>query len=704
MINAGYRSMVGFLSLVILFSVTAVIAAPYAVTITQDSDDGTEMDRLRWTENGVLSIANLMGRDAQGVTYEAGLRFHLDELEQGQEIVYARLRFASLGGIMASGVRLLIEGVLQESPGTFSQAERPSQKLPKTQAQVAWDIEETWIAGEALAGVKSVPLLYSSPDISPIINEIVALPDWGTGSEGKTLIITISDRSSEEGELNWAGYQDYKADSDIDSPVTLEIYRTVYDTFLGKELLGRVTDHSAAVSLFSLIGTDVFVAYGALPGTYTDTSEVLVGQAPGRRITITLSDLEPDMTYYYRLHFRRTGDPSYQTGEERSFHTRRSIGSEFTFAILSDEHVDAMYRLPPDAAGQALFRQTLRNIEEGNPDFFISLGDVGIYGDMFPPDFDPGESTVFFMEGLQRYLRVREYLDLIAHSIPYYLVLGNHEGEQGWLHNGDTTSSAAQFTRARKETIPNPIPDGFYDGNTDSIPGVGLREDYYSWQWGDALFVVLDPFWYTTVKPHNSNGEGSLDCWDWTLGREQYEWLYETLHASDAIWKFVFTHHLTTTTPPCYGSGGIEVAKYKVDGLASFEWGGEDENGNYVFPEKRPGWSHGALHDMLVEEGVAIVFHGHDHFFAAQILDGIMYQECPQPADEEYSFGFERRGGYRRGVLLPNSGSLLVSVNPRFVLVEYIRSFLPGDGENGERAFGYTLRKTAAVPGVPPVR
>jgi len=33
---------------------------------------------------------------------------------------------------------------------------------------------------------------------------------------------------------------------------------------------------------------------------------------------------------------------------------------------------------------------------------------------------------------------------------------------------------------------------------------------------GDALFIVLDPFWYTAPKPG--------DCCELTLGREQYEW------------------------------------------------------------------------------------------------------------------------------------------------------------------------------------
>ena len=48
---------------------------------------------------------------------------------------------------------------------------------------------------------------------------------------------------------------------------------------------------------------------------------------------------------------------------------------------------------------------------------------------------------------------------------------------------------------------------------------VGIRENYYAWEWGDALFVVIDPYMYTKTKPE----------WGWSLGLEQYNWLKKTL-------------------------------------------------------------------------------------------------------------------------------------------------------------------------------
>jgi len=40
-------------------------------------------------------------------------------------------------------------------------------------------------------------------------------------------------------------------------------------------------------------------------------------------------------------------------------------------------------------------------------------------------------------------------------------------------------------------------------------------EEYYAFNWGDGLFIVLNPYLYTENKP-NKNG------WEWTLGKEQY--------------------------------------------------------------------------------------------------------------------------------------------------------------------------------------
>jgi hypothetical protein len=85
--------------------------------------------------------------------------------------------------------------------------------------------------------------------------------------------------------------------------------------------------------------------------------------------------------------------------------------------------------------------------------------------------------------------------------------------------------------KARKAFYPTPVPDSFYTGNAtpkDYTGGtLGLLEDYYAFEWGEALFITLDPFWNTMTNPNSAN-----DAWHWSLGKPQYDWLRDTLNRS----------------------------------------------------------------------------------------------------------------------------------------------------------------------------
>jgi len=674
---------------IFMIFIVNVVAIPYISTIIQNSDDGTELNGSLWYESGYKHYAlNCMGKDENGDKCDVGFRFNLEELNQGDKITYARLRFSAMGSEIDSSLKLVIEGVLDENAKTFSQDNRPSQNLPKTNSNVWWEINEKW--GE---GIKKDPLWYYTPNIAPIINEVLSLQGWGSGSEGKYVVITIKDVSNPN-EINFVKFDDFESKSIPN--VELEIYETVHDTFLGKEMLGRVSDNSATVNLYSLIDTSVYVEYGTLSGNYNGkvypmgknglSKAVQRANAP---IEIKLENLEPNTQYYYRIRYKKPENREYIEGEERTFNTQKPKGEQFSFAILSDEHAGDYHLYPTNEDDIELYKTTLQNVASSSPDFYISLGDFA------EPEYYLGRDSYNLQEAIDRYLIQRKYIDEIAHSIPFYLVLGNHEGEQGWYYyfeNDDINNLAAIALKARRDIIPNPYPDGFYTGNVDKLHG-DYREDYYSWEWGDALFVVLDPYHYTKRKPHDvgEGGFGTHNNWDWTLGKEQYDWLYDTLHESDAKWKFVFTHHLVSSNNGFYGRGGIEAAKYKVDNKSSYEWGGESPKGKYVFHNKRPGWDHGPIHDMLVGANVTIVFHGHDHFFAKQDLDGIVYLECPKSGNSDYSYGFKTNGKYIYGDFLPNSGHINVTVDPEFVNLEYVRSYLPGDGNNGEVAYNYTI-------------
>lgn len=652
---------------------------PLSFHILAEADDGVEVNDTVWYEDGYAgSGCDRMGA-AWGESYDVGLRFHLPDVRRGDTFVYARLVVpAANDGQVDSAVTLRIVGVDQDSPADFSSV-RPSQ-LPKTSTGVAWEITAAWPTVSDDLGCS--PLHRYSPDISGIINEIVGRPQWGQGAEGKTLALVIENQRFEV--MNFLALRDYEQQAnpfcpDLVRTAKLELYPTVRSTFVGKELLGRPTDHSVTVNALSLLLLEVYFEFGTASGVYNESTAAAV-QPAGEPIEAVLDGLAPDTRYCYRMRYRRPGEPAYKAGPERSFHTQRAPGEAFTFTIQSDSHLQGAIRQGNEAS-QTLYRMTLQNALADEPDIHVDLGDT------FHSEFYVGRDVLDFEETVERHLDQRPFLDLVCHSAPLFCVLGNHEGEQGWRLDGTPDNLAVWATNARKLFYPNPVPDGFYSGCDEEFEFVGLRENYYAWQWGDALFVVLDPYWHTTQKPHGF--DGSDDNWDWTLGYEQYAWLRETLQNSAATFKFVFSHQVTggVTT---YGRGGIEAASHALGGCGSFEWGGEDLLGDYVFDDKRPGWGQ-PIHQVMVDNNVTIFFHGHDHVFVRQELDGVVYQECPQPANRTYSDGFYYEGRYLSGDMVNNSGHLRVLVSPAEVTVAYIRAYLPGDGLNGEVAYSYTI-------------
>ena len=105
------------------------------------------------------------------------------------------------------------------------------------------------------------------------------------------------------------------------------------------------------------------------------------------------------------------------------------------------------------------------------------------------------------------------------------------------------------------------------------------------------------------------------------------------------------------------------------------------------------------IHDLLVANKVSVVFHGHDHLYGYQTLDGIVYLECPQPGTRNYVvLGSAADGKYSKGILLPNSGHIRVSVGSGGATSEYVRAYLPADvnasQQNGAVSHSFTLSPT----------
>jgi phosphodiesterase/alkaline phosphatase D-like protein len=437
-------------------------------------------------------------------------------------------------------------------------------------------------------------------------------------------------------------------------------------SFPGNIVLGRPTGHSATASVLSDLDLEAYLEYGTRAGTHTGQTAPLRLPA-GQPEEVIMEGLQPDAPYFYRLRFRGPGEIAFAASEEHVFHTQRPPGSAFTFTLDADPHNRA-----PNFNAE-VYSVTLRSALADKPAFHINLGDTFMAEKIAPVSYGQTVAT---------YREMRRFFGLLAGSVPLFLVNGNHDGELGWELNGTAENLGVWATQARRSFYPDPVPGGFYSGSTGAETLTGVRDGYYAWTWGDALFVVLDPFWYSTQKPR-----AVTDNWNLTLGQAQYQWLKQTLEASHARFKFVFAHNLVGGMDRNM-RGGIEAA-------GMYEWGGRNADGSWGFADHRPGWD-APIHQLLVENHVTILFHGHDHLFVKQDLDGIVYQECPQPSYATYDkTGSALDYGYAHGDVLGGSGYLRVTVTPAAVTVDYVRSFLPKD-ENGQRrnraiAYSYTV-------------
>jgi hypothetical protein len=426
------------------------------------------------------------------------------------------------------------------------------------------------------------------------------------------------------------------------------------------EILGRPTDKSLTISILFSQVVQVYVEYGTMPGAFSQSTQTLTS-LPETPVVLELQALAADTRYYYRTVYKTPNAANFQFGPQRTFHTQRAPGQKFTFTVEADEH---LY----DKKGiRSLYQICLQNQARDSADFMLSLGDT--FGD----DHTPLETTSEDMKAL--HLDYRQYLGAVCHSMPFFFCLGNHEGESGYYLDQTPPNNIAVYgTNWRKFYYPNPVPNDFYSGNMTVEPnGIGLPENYYAWTWGDALFVVLDVYRDCDVneKPQK---------WDWTLGETQYKWLKTTLETSNTAHKFVFAHHNRGQ-----GRGGIVPA-------TGFEWGGIDGN-QYKFDQFRPGWGL-PIHQLMVQNGVDIFFQGHDHLYAKETLDGLVYQEVPMPSDTSYQIGMLANADAYTDITLDGSGHLRVTVEAACVTVDYVGAYLPEDtlGVHKNREIRYSYK------------
>lgn len=372
--------------------------------------------------------------------------------------------------------------------------------------------------------------------------------------------------------------------------------------------------------------------------TNAKASEKSLTLAANSPKTLVLSGLKPGQPTSYAF--------TYEGGEQSGTVTGKpTVSAAFTFVIQADSHLDQSTSL-------LAYEKSLNAMAADQPAFLMDLGDTFMTGKH--PNYE---------EAITQYRAQHYFMSLVR--APVFLVLGNHDGEQGWTERNQPGMSPWS-AHQRKSHFP-PLTG---NGDTD-------KANYFSFEWGDALFIALDPFNPTKVKPARSG-----DGWLMTLGDEQYRWLESTLAKSKSKIKFVFIHHMVSGSGKD-SRGGAEASEY-------FEWGGKSVDGTSDFAKRRPNWSM-PIHNLLKKHGVQAVFHGHDHFFAKQERDGIIYQLVPQPS---HTIGNAVRDAetysYKAGTLLGGSGYVRVRVEAEKAMVEYV--MVNGDRSGTKIPCSYELR------------
>ena len=455
------------------------------------------------------------------------------------------------------------------------------------------------------------------------------------------------------------------------------------DPGLSNIILGRPTDSSIAISVLGTEAQSVYVEYGTSKTALVKKSAP-VALTAGIPLVIEISGLKANTKNYYRLRYKKSGESSFTTGKTNSFSTAKTSGKSFSFSVQGDTH--------PERAGKMfnadLYSVTMANIASQQPDFHILLGDDF----SIDPLIDKGQANQDSVENIYR--THRNWLAITGASVPIFLVNGNHEQAAAYLLDGTASNPAVLAGNARLKYYPLPAPNRFYTGDSYEIPNVGLPRDYYSWTWGDALFISIDPYWHskqavdnvagvsadTNDKAGGKSGSGkTTNLWNVGIGDEQYAWLKKTLETSKAKYKFVFAHHVLGT-----GRGAVEVS-------TNYEWGGKDPKGTSTFAKERPNWEL-PIHDLMVKNGVSIFFQGHDHIFVTQERDGLIYQSMPNPADDTFSMFND--GAYLTGTKAPNSGHVRVTVSPAEAKVEYFLAARAQDSgrTNLSTAHSYTVK------------
>lgn len=369
------------------------------------------------------------------------------------------------------------------------------------------------------------------------------------------------------------------------------------------------------------------------------TKEIYAYSGVQENLDVLLTGFESRRLYYQVLY--REGEESWKALSPKSFklpNAKLEKGDEITIVFISDDHTfdDADYEVPEIHRNIKLsgdyvneFLKTLRfnpdsrcedpvnRLRNGfclatalryimayeDPDFLIHFGDTTGIGANYKwkglglPIENLSEKDYDFISKIL-WLRMRKMYSALTPSIPIYIALGNHDGEEAW----NPVKFRAKEWRKKLFALPDEL----------TYPEGGHSEgNYYAFSWGadslnrgGVLFIVLHTTGFTGNRYPQTPEE-------WTLGQDQLQWFEDVLRKSEKDWSFVCSHHVLGGWPAGPDENRKEIA-YGRGPLFNYT-----DYLDYCDPNKV---EQVKLTEFAKKMGLRAFIYGHDHIFNTERL------------------------------------------------------------------------------------
>ena len=324
---------IGVSSFYLLVNASSVFAASQKqiqtpIQIVADNDDGSDYDGS-WLTNGWSTTDSepyhIFGKKSWSDDFDVAYCFQNVTVPQNATIESAVLKW-HIYSYDGSNWQMNIKGIAQDSALPFSGSDLPSSR-PTTVAEQSWTISNVTIGQWA-----------TSPELSPIIQEIIDRPGWVSGNalglyventaEAGFLYLSDYNRGTSYTPVLEITYSSGSVPTLTPSltptplPAGLTRYPYLQSQTTGSVIIAWKTEHTS----------DSVVEYG----TTTDYGLMASDTVPTTQHTVTLTGLSPDTTYYYRV-----SSDGVVLAEGDTFHTNRDENNpNFTFTAFGDSGCD----------------------------------------------------------------------------------------------------------------------------------------------------------------------------------------------------------------------------------------------------------------------------------------------------------------------------------------------------------------------------